>query len=176
MAVAGTWVQEFKRRYHHCWGRKGGWHKMWMPQYSVHGFTRPIKFISFQLSKNNRTWNPHLPKQNWTIIIMNIKSSPCPSQGQKVASKIFSPKRLARAWFYRAMCHVLCFFLAIWNNFWPQWHTQLLGTQHGPTEHILGINILGNEHLCFQNKYWIPPKLYILNFKRKLAISETPER
>lgn len=89
-------------------GTKQSKGEIWIPQYSGHGFTRPRKFISF-----DRTPNPHLPKQNWTIVIMNIKSSPYPSQGPKVAWKLFPPKRLDRTWFYRAMCYAVCSFLAI---------------------------------------------------------------
>lgn len=55
--------------------------EIWIPQHSVHGLTRPRKCISFQLARNNRTPNLHLPEQNWTIIIMNTKTSPHPSQG-----------------------------------------------------------------------------------------------
>lgn len=31
--------------------------EIWIPKYSVHGFTRPRKFNGFQLSRNNRTPN-----------------------------------------------------------------------------------------------------------------------
>lgn len=45
---------------------------------------------------------------------------------QKLTHKIFPPKRLDRTWYYRAMCHVLCCFLAIWNRFLtPVTHTHV---------------------------------------------------
>lgn len=80
--------------------------------HNILGMVLPDQFICF-----NRTLNPHLSKQNWTTVITNIKSSPCPSQGPKVAWKLFPPKRLDRTWFYRAMCYVLSSFLEIWNRF-----------------------------------------------------------
>lgn len=69
---------------------------IWILQYSVHRLTRPRKYISFQLSRNNRTPNAHLPKQNWTIIIMNIKTSIYPSQGMTKGNTQDLPSRKVR--------------------------------------------------------------------------------
>lgn len=80
--------------------------------HNILGMVLPDQFFCF-----NGTLNPHLSKQNWTTVITNIKSSPYPSQGPKVAWKLFPPKRLDRTWFYRAMCYVLSSFLEIWNRF-----------------------------------------------------------
>lgn len=122
MAVAWTWVQEFKRC-HHCWGEgrrmaqnnpkgKSGFHNilgMVLPD--------PENSLISVLLETIELWTHICLNWTWTIVITNIKSSPYPSQGPKVTWKLFSPKRLDRTWFYRHMCHVLCSFLAVWNRF-----------------------------------------------------------
>lgn len=77
-------------------GTKQPTEETWIPQYSVHGLTRPKKCISFQISTNNRTPNLHLAKQDWTIIIMNIKTSPYPSQGMTKANTQDLPSKKVR--------------------------------------------------------------------------------
>lgn len=67
-----------------------------VPQYSVHGFTNPENSLvsSFQLSRNNRIPNPHLPKQNWTTVTTNVKSF-CPSfTGTKGSMEAFPFKKV----------------------------------------------------------------------------------
>lgn len=78
--------------------------EIWIPQYCVHCLTRPRRCITFHLSRK-KTLNPHMCKQKWTIISMNIKTFSCPSEsmtegntqeqlfGNFCHQETYSPKR-----------------------------------------------------------------------------------